>query len=269
MELGLLRESWLMESATQFKPDAHVPVANALRLLGAVAACGSDGGIVWLPDARAIATGPLGGGVRLALAPETLTFLVVGESGQGRAELPLAERSGADAAAWIGEQLHGAGIDAAAVDAVQPAGERPFAWSDDASHVEIARSYANATCAIPCALGQLGQEAPLRVSADGVELSASVTLPGDAGSVALGFRPADPRCDEPHYAVQPCPVPTLPEELPELEGGGIWLTGEWMGAVLGRSEWTFYDAEQLQTDCAVSFLESALEESAELLGASL
>jgi hypothetical protein len=272
MELGELRESWLMELGTTFGADSHLPVANALRLVGAVSCAadeGSDESLTWLPEQRAIATSPLTGGMRVALAPETLTLLVLDDSDGVHAELALPEKSGAEATAWIQEQLETAGIDAAGLSLSEAPGERPFACSDDLAHLELARSYGNASCAIRCALAQLGLDAPLRISADGTELTATISLPGDAGSMALAFGPADARCAEPHYAVQPCPAPKVPAELPELEGGGTWLTGEWMGAVLGRSAWTFYDAEQLQTDCAVSFLESAVEESAELMGASL
>ncbi len=107
---------------------------------------------------------------------------------------------------------------------------------------------------------------PVRLAPDALHLTCGVAL-GGGNSVGLGYCDGDDEIATPYYYGKPCPMPAKidADSLPELEGGGEWKTGgAWFGGILHRAEWIWYDAEQLQAGCVVSFLDSAVDAAREL-----
>jgi hypothetical protein len=83
--------------------------------------------------------------------------------------------------------------------------------------------------------------------------------PGEsARSIGIGMSPGDASYDEPYFYVTPWPYPSAKTELPQLEGGGIWHTHGWTGAVLRGT--TLADAVDTPAQLAqvTAFVDSAL-----------
>jgi len=250
MDLEVVREQWEMQGAAPGGHDAAVgEVRRAVALLAA-AQGGADPALDWLMDARAFATAPIGG-KRAAFAPSKGELLVTDAAGKPTASFALHGKSPADAAKWLSEQL-GKPVAAGAGGA--------FSFGDAAALEDVTRSYANAVRALLCVRAMVKSEEPVRVAPEALHVALGVALDGGK-SVGLGYAPGDAEVSAPHFYGKPCPLPSHDaDDLPELEGGGEWKTdGAWFGGVLRRSEWVWYDAEQLQAGATVSFLDSCVD----------
>ena len=85
---------------------------------------------------------------------------------------------------------------------------------------------------------------------------ATLIVPAEGKSVGVGMEPGDTYYDEPYFYVNMYPSPGA-DELPEPpDGGGMWHTREWIGAVLPASQVRANASEQQsQVD---QFLQSAI-----------
>lgn len=85
---------------------------------------------------------------------------------------------------------------------------------------------------------------------------ATLITVGPGRTVGVGLEPGDAYYDEPYFYVNLRPSPDAGGLPDTLEGGGVWHTHEWIGAVLPASRLTADRAEQpKQVD---AFLESAV-----------
>jgi len=266
MDLEVVREVWEMQGAAPAgAAEARTQVKRAVASVAAAsrALLGEAGAhLEWLPDARAFATPVVAGKFRIGVAPAKLVLFVADAAGKPGESFALAGKTNADAAKWIAEQAgkHGAKVAADAGAAFT------FAASDALE--DLTRSFGNAYRALLCVAAMVKTDQPVRVAPDALHLTCGVAFGGGNG-VGLGYCDGDDEIAAPYYYAKPCPVPakTDANSLPELEGGGEWKTGgSWFGGILHRAEWIWYDAEQLQAGCVVSFLDSAVDAARELFG---
>jgi hypothetical protein len=264
MDLEVVREIWEMQGAAPAgAAEARGQVQRAVASVAAAsrALLGDAGAqLEWLADARAFATPVVAGKFRIALAPAKLTLLVTDATGEPGESFALAGKTSADAAKWIADQAgkHGAKV------AADAGAAHTFAASDALE--DLTRSFGNAYRALLCVAAMVKTDQPVRVAPEALHMVCGVAL-GSGNSVGLGYCDGDDEIATPYYYAKPCPMPakTDADSLPELEGGGEWKTdGAWFGAILHRAEWIWYDAEQLQAGCVVSFLDSGVDAAREL-----
>lgn len=67
-------------------------------------------------------------------------------------------------------------------------------------------------------------------------ISISVTNDGEEKTVGVGLSPGDGNYAEPYWYVTPYPYPENTDDLPILDGNGIWHKEHWVGAVLAASQ---------------------------------
>jgi hypothetical protein len=266
MDLEVVREQWEMQGAVQAgaaQARAQVQCAVACIAAASRALLGEAGShLDWLADTRAFATPVVAGKVRIAFAPAKLTLLLTDAAGNAGETFALAGKTSADAAKWVAEQArkHGAEVAGGA--------GAPLTFAASEALEDLARSFGNAYRALLCVAAMTKSDQPVRVAPETLHLTGGVAF-GDGNSVGLGYCDGDHEIAAPYYYAKPCPLPkqTDADSLPELEGGGEWKTdGAWFGGILHRAEWIWYDAEQLQAGCVVSFLDSAVDASRELFG---
>jgi len=266
MDLEVVREVWEMQSAAPAGADeARAQVHRAVACVAAAsrALLGEAGShLDWLADARAFATPVVAGKFRIAFAPAKSTVLLTDAAGKAGETFALAGKTSDDAAKWVAEQARKHGAEVAA-----PAGA-PLTFAASEALEDLTRSFGNAYRALLCVAAMTKSDQPVRVAPEALHLTCGVAF-GDGNSVGLGYCDGDHEIAEPYYYAKPCPLPkrTSADALPELEGGGEWKTdAAWFGAILHRAEWIWYDAEQLQAGCVVSFLDSAVDAARELFG---
>jgi hypothetical protein len=244
---------------------ARPHIAAALRLMAGVAGGEGAGGFEWVPEARVLAGAARGSGeLRPALSLGTLTLVVIDADAKERARLDLEGKTPVEAASWLAQQL---GLpEPHAVDA-----DDVFERRMPEGFAEFERYFANAWRGVAFALAVGGWEAPVRLSPDDLTLAATVDLGAEGRALQIGFAPSDEIGEVFHYFVRADPQPTdAPDEnlLAELEGGGQWRTEGWFGCILAEPEWTSFPAEPMQADTVTMFLESALDETRNLLAAA-
>jgi len=266
MDLEVVREIWEMQGAV--KPGAAEARAQVHRAVACIAAAGrallgeADSHLDWLPGARAFATPVVAGKVRIAFAPGKLTLLLTDAAGNAGETFALAGKTSDDAAKWVAEQARKHGAEVA-----RQAGA-PVTFAASEALEDLARSFGNAHRALLCVAAMTKSDQPVHVEPETLHLTGGVAF-GGGNSVALGYCDGDQEIAAPYYYAKPCPRPKQidADSLPELEASGAWKTdGTWFGAILHRTEWIWYDAEQLQAGCVVSFLDSAVDASRELFG---
>ena len=242
--------------------DYAAALGEVRRAVAIVAAAGkallgeAGASLEWLAESRAFATPVVAGAFRVALAPSQLALLVTDAAGASRQELALAGKTPADAWRWLGEQSAALGKPLAG----SPASGAAFAFGPEAAFEDIARSYGNAVRALLCVRDMTKSDEPVRIAPEPLHVACGVAF-GGGKSVGLGYAPGDAECAEPYFYAKPCPLPSWDaDSLAELEGGGEWKTdGAWFGCLLRRTEWVWYDAEQLQAGASVSFLDSCVD----------
>jgi hypothetical protein len=277
MDLEVVREIWEMQGvapggASEARAQVHHAVA---RVAVASRALLGDAGasLEWLPEPRAFATPVVSGKFRVAFAPATLSLLTTDADGEPVEVLGLAGKTAADAAKWIADETAKLGAAKVPADATAPfalpdhAVGKGGAFAASEALEDLTRSFGNAYRALLCVAAMTKSDQPVRVSPEALHVATGVALGGGA-SVGLGYCDGDAEIPAPYYYAKPCPLPSYDADaLPELEGGGEWKTdGTWFGGILHRAEWIWYDAEQLQAGCVVSFLDSAVDAARELAG---
>jgi hypothetical protein len=264
MDLEVVREVWEMQGAAPAgAAEARVQVHRAVACVAAAsrALLGEAGShLDWLTDTRAFATPLVAGKFRIAFAPAKLALLLTDAAGNAGESLALTGKTSDDAAKWVAAQVAKHGAEIAAISGA------PLTFAASDALEDITRSFGNAHRALLCVAAMTKSEQPVRVAPEALHLTGGVAF-GNGNSVGVGYCDGDDEISAPYYYAKPCPLPKQTEaaSLPELEGGGEWKTdGSWFGGILHRAEWIWYDAEQLQAGCVVSFLDSSDDASREL-----
>lgn len=143
------------------------------------------------------------------------------------------------------------------------AGGAPFR-ADKAALDELARWFGNAAIA----LGRVAREAKgaseVRVWPHHFDIATLVSHPGGTAN-GVGLEPGDAYYAEPYYYVNASPQPRAEQATATLDGGGMWHTDEWVGAVLPGSR-VSGDAAAQQAQVR-AFLDSALAACRTMVGA--
>jgi len=171
--------------------------------------------------------------------------------------------------AWIRDRLAETGIDGARYTLDRHYEIPHHAVADgapfDAKHeslAELGRWFDNAAGRLEILRGAQEGAGEVRCWPHHFDIATLITVePGK--TVGAGLEPGDGYYDEPYLYVNMYPSPSG-DALPQsLEGGGVWHTHEWIGAVLPGSRLSADPAEQPQQVDA--FLESAVRTCRELV----
>jgi len=251
------------------------PLAATALALNPVQADFSHMALQW-EDALGFVTPPIAAikSSRIALDPATLTLKVISDRHQVISIFALSDRTLSEAFEWIRIVIKGLG---GASELITPIAYPP----DDFPDSELARSrtfhlhsptaalahyYAIANQILQAISQQEPLASPARIWPHHFDLATLISLPGEisgeAKSIGVGLSPGDSSYDEPYWYVTPYPYPEDLTKLPALEGGGIWHTSHWVGAVLTASQFSESDTstEQIQT-----FVNSAIAAGKNLL----
>ena len=194
--------------------------------------------------------------VRVALRVADLAVVV------GERALRLSGQTVETAAAWVRERLTESGLDGAGYTLSRHyelpehpvAGGAPFdATPEDLA--ELAHWFDNAAGRLEGLRKAQPGASDVRCWPHHFDIATLVTVaPGR--TVGIGLEPGDVYYDEPYFYVNLHPRPDAGALPDTLEGGGMWHTHEWIGAVLPASRMSPDRADQpKQVD---AFLDSAV-----------
>jgi hypothetical protein len=225
----------------------------------------------WIASLGALASHvvPAARPFRVALRIADLSVLIVDDHDAVVASLELHRRTIADTAQWIRARVSERGVEGRQytlsrhyVIPPHPVGDgAAFDASDRRAFEELGRWFA-------CAAEEL---ATLRATNGGSTVRcwphhfdiATLIEPGPGQSIGVGLEPGDAYYDEPYFYVNMYPAPPASALTAQLDGGGVWHTHEWIGAVLPGSR-VGGDDQQRQIR---AFLASAVGTARSLLGA--
>ncbi|MHC5210484.1 MAG: hypothetical protein ACYTG2_07195 [Planctomycetota bacterium] len=218
-------------------------------------------------------------GLAIGLAPADLALLLVDGHDSERARLALDGRTRLEALEWLDDTLGAAlerDVALALPDHEMPAhpvaGDAGFSLAPGEAFAELSRWYANAYALLTPLRRHERDATPLRCWPHHFDIAFLSLLDGDAAgeearSVNLGLSPGDGSVDEPYFYVTPWPAPDV-RELPALEGGGVWQTEGWTGAVLTASRLLETGDADSQGTRVDAFLRSALRAGHGLLSST-
>lgn len=222
----------------------------------------------WMPALDALASNPAGPQlVRIALRPRDLTLLAVGANVQ-LGSFGLHARTMTDAAAWIRRTVtqYGFAPDAYTlakhytIPSHAVAEGRIFDARGAADFAQLDHWFSNASMLLDRIASAGPSATPVRCWPHHFDIATLLELPNGA-SVGVGLEPGDQYYDEPYWYVNMYPSPSVTVERPPLDGGGIWHTREWLGAVLPASR---VDNATQEEQCAL-FLKSAIAACRQLM----
>jgi hypothetical protein len=244
----------------------------------------SHANLGWIADPGAFVTRSMGAQARVhvGLDLEIFYLTVRDAADQVVAELPLEGRTLDDCYRWVAEMMgrHGVG-DIAAAELHRPDRDfpthplrtgAPFTGGDPNARTELARWYDNTLMLLASVVRDHETASPVRTWPHHFDMATLVTLepaenPEKMRSVGVGMTPGDASCAEPYLYAAPWPVPTSPQALPTLDGGGTWHTEGWVGPVLRCSRLVeASDHPDAQAEQARAFLASAIPAAHELAG---
>lgn len=270
---GLVEARLLAHHAAQW-------VTRGARSLLLAAADDSHSNLGWDDDLGALLSHPLpaGGRLRLGLAVEDLTLLVVvGDRVTER--LPLDGRDDAEAGAWVAARLLDHGLDAAYLGAPLPY-EIPYHPVSEGAAYEaagvsgalgaLARWYGNAAQVLEEIRADHGGihpgSSPVRCWPHHFDIATLIVFDdGDAEvarSIGVGLSPGDEFYAEPYFYANPWPAPAV-EGLPALPAPGGWHSDGFVGAVATGSDVV---AQPDQAQAVRTFLNRAIAAGREALG---
>ena len=144
-----------------------------------------------------------------------------------------------------------------------------FSVIDTAAFSEVGRWFGNAHQVLTAVAGREPYASPLRCWPHHFDIATLISLdPGVEGeaarSIGCGLSPGDSGRAHPYFYVTPWPYPQG-RDLPALDGGGVWNTEGWIGAVLETSALLRAGAGEDQAAAAEKFLDSAMAACRELL----
>ena len=243
--------------------DARLQLHHAAQLVAAM-------GISYLPKADddshtnmewiagALASNVIGGRpFRLGVRPDPFALVVIG----GDVELVSYSLHGKtinDAAAWVRGQITKLGVDASRYTlakhyAIPPhpvARGVPFDTTDAVAFEQLQRWYNDADGVLRSVAEERGGS-PVRCWPHHFDIATLLTIaPGQ--TIGVGLAPGDGYYDEPYWYVNRYPAPSATPGN-QLEGGGVWHSREWIGAVLPGSRLSGEQQHQVKT-----FLDSAM-----------
>lgn len=198
----------------------------------------------WIEEVRALAQGTVAAALpfRSALRPSPPALLLLDGDGAPLRELPLDGRTPEEAFRWLEEETAGLLGRAANLEA-QPAeasnginSGAPFSAADAEAFAELGAWFGNAHRLLTAVAAQNPGASAVRCWPHHFDIATLISLDSGedaetARSIGAGLSPGDTGRPAPYFYVTPWPYPS-PENLPDLEGGGTWNTGGWVGAVL-------------------------------------
>src|SRR6266545_112376 len=201
----------------------------------------------WNEEARALAQGTVEGAQPFlpALRFSSTALILLDASGRARRELPLDGRTLEEAFRWLEEESAGLlgrpvdpPLDRSADIEAHPVGSgAPFSASDAEAFAEMEAWFGNAHQPLTAVCKENPDASTVRCWPHHFDIATLIFLdPGassseTARSIGAGLSPGDTGRPAPYLYVTPWPYPSK-ENLPDLEGGGIWNTEGWVGALL-------------------------------------
>ncbi len=223
----------------------------------------------WLEGPRVLAGEPLrDGGLRLGLRLAELALVLL-DAERALASWPLAGHTLGEADTWAARTLREASHGALDAPLRHPGYELPphalaeggvFA-APDAGLAELERWFADADRLLRSWAAATPGASPVRCWPHHFDIATLTVLaagdPESAPSVNAGLSPGDEEMHAPYAYVTPWPVPDE-AALPALEGGGVWHTEGWTGAILPARTLVEAGDAGAQARRAARFLESAV-----------
>ena len=260
--------------------DARLQLHHAAQLVSAIGISylppqpdDSHTNLEWLATISSLASHAVSGPspIRLAVRPHPFALLLLDAGGQ-RATLPLHGCTVAEAANWVRQQLAAQGVDATAYTlakhfTIPPhavAESAPFDATDANAFDELGAWYANAALVLDAVVAQTPNASAVRCWPHHFDLATLIEIAPGNGSrktISLGMEPGDSYYAEPYFYASMYPSPAADEQRGALDGGGMWHTREWIGAVLPASR-VGRDGQRAQLD---AFVASAIRECTVLL----
>jgi hypothetical protein len=206
--------------------------------------------------------------VRVAVRPRDLTLIVLIDGSIGQ-RIPLHGATIAQVETVLRASLNAAGLDGRRLTLRRHydlpthhlARGDPFDYSKSADFAELANWYGNAAALLDELRSRIaGSE--VRCWPHHFDIATLATIaPGR--TTGAGMLPGDEMYPEPYFYVNAYPAPHADRVRAPLQGGGMWNTDGWTGAVLTGSRLT-PDASAQATQVR-AFLDSAVEACASLL----
>jgi hypothetical protein len=222
----------------------------------------------WVEDLGALVSKAVGpSAIQLAVRPAELAIQVLA-SGSVIATQHLHDRTIDGALDWIRSQLAEHGLEASRYtlgrhyEIPSHAVDRGGAFDATAgeSFQELANWYSNAAVELSRVAEASEHASPVRCWPHHFDIATLLQVaPGK--TISVGMEPGDHYYDEPYFYASLYPSPKVERARPALDGGGVWHTHEWIGAVLPARLVTAAD-QQTQVR---SFLASAVEACCSLL----
>jgi hypothetical protein len=200
----------------------------------------------WIEEARALAQGTVSAAqpFRSALRPSPPGLLLLDGDGRTLRELPLDGHTLEEAFRWLEDEIAGLlgralepPLDRSAeIEAHPVASGAPFSAADADAFAELGAWFGNAHRLLTAVVANNPGASAVRCWPHHFDIATLISLDSGrdaetARSIGAGLSPGDTGRPAPYIYVTPWPYPS-PENLPELEGGGIWNTAGWVGAVL-------------------------------------
>ena len=201
------------------------------------------------------------GAIHFALRIADLTTLLVDDSGEATASLPLNGRTLTEASNWVSAEVERHGLKRGRLNdplhfEILPhpvADHEPF--SVDESFAELASYYSNASLVLSAVAAAEPSASEVRCWPHHFDIATLITVSDDR-FVNAGLSPGDGSYDRPYFYVSPWQYPQT-EDLPELPAGH-WHREGWTGAVLAAEQMTETRNPADQFQLAMGFLEAAI-----------
>jgi hypothetical protein len=269
--LGRVSAERLADARRQLHWAAQVAASVGKRLLAHQPDFGEQS-FRWIEEVRALAQGRVPGSqpFRSALRPSPSALLLLDGDGRPLRELPLDGRALEEAFRWLEEEISGLlgqpldlPLDRSADIELHPVGSgAPFSAADPDAFTDLAAWFGNAHRLLTEVTEKNPGASAVRCWPHHFDIASLIPLDGEvsqgsetARSIGAGFSPGDAGRPAPYFYVTPWPYPSG-EKLPDLEGGGIWNTAGWVGAVLESA--ALLDGTGEPAHRAERFVESAV-----------
>jgi hypothetical protein len=240
----------------------------------------SEQSFQWAGGSRALAQGLVDGvrPFRSALRPSPPAVVLLDAHDRVTAEMALDGRTLEEIYAWLEREIPRR-IGRALLQPLQRPGEGlldhpvgagdTFSVIDAAAFSEVGRWLGNAHRVLTGVADRNAGASPVRCWPHHFDLATLISLdPGVEGeaarSIGAGLSPGDSGRAHPYFYVTPWPYPQG-RDLPPLDGGGVWNTEGWIGAVLETPALLRAGAGEDQAAAAERFLESAVAACRDLL----
>jgi hypothetical protein len=247
----------------------------------------SEQSLRWADGPRALAQELVNGvwPFRSALRPSVPAVVLLDAHDRVTAELLLDGHTLEEVYGWLEKEIPrrigrsllqplqrpGEGLPEHGVGAGEGEGER-FSVIDIAAFSEIGRWFGNAHRLLTGVAERHPAASAVRCWPHHFDIATLIALdpgapgqnPETARSIGVGLSPGDADRPHPYFYVTPWPYPK-DRELPALEGGGVWNTEGWTGAILDTPGLLRAGTGEAQAEQAERFVESAIAACLSLL----